>query len=177
MFWFYFAVALIVVGALLAAIFIDGDLLPGFGVFLLVVGIILILTCSVGGMIFYSQGLGVEADSTKLQASLYQREQLVDLVKDELSAEQFGDLMQATSEAEVKIIFSGSSVSDVLITRANEIVKINRDYLDRYSRIINHQISTCNNLRNVFVPRLPWLGECNYDLVTEVPDRVEVYNG
>jgi hypothetical protein len=177
MFWFYFAVALIIVGLFLLLVFMDGDLLPAFGAFFLTVGIIAILTCGIGGMIFYSQGLGVEADSTKLQASLYQRDQLVDLVKDELSAEQFGDLMQATSEAEVKLIFSGSSVSDVLITRANEIVKINRDYLDRYSRIVNHQISTCNNMRNVFVPRLPWLGECNYDLVTEVPDRVEVYNG
>lgn len=140
----------------------------------ILVGLIIVV---IGSISVYTDSLDVSARTTKLQKSLYQRDQLVELVKTELSTDQFEDLMRATTAAEVKIIFSGSSVSQLLITRANEIVAINAKYLAQYTDIINRAIDLCNQKRNVFVPRFPGVGDCNIDLVDGLPEQVGVYNG
>lgn len=143
----------------------------------LFVASVLLLFVGINSIAFYTTGLNIEASATTLQQSLYQRDQLVDMIRDELSNEQFEELMRATTAAEVNLIFSGSSVSDILITRSTQIVDLNSKYFAKYNEIINEQIKLCNGLRNFFAPRFPGVGECSIDLVDGLPDRLDAYSG
>ena len=147
------------------------------GTWFLIFAAILLLVTFANSVFFYTTGLNVEAKATSLQQSLYQRDQLVDMIRTELSNEQFEELMRATTAAEVRLIFSGDSVSDILITRSTQIVDMNSKYFAKYNEIINEQIELCNGIRNFFAPRFPGVGDCSIDLVDGLPDRLESYSG
>jgi cytochrome bd-type quinol oxidase subunit 2 len=193
MFWFYLFVFLVVVGLVLMGIFIaNREKIEGgwgyrtrwtheefqlAGTWSFIFAGIILVVIFVNSIAFYTSGLNVEAKATSLQQSLYQRDQLVDMIRNELSDEQFEELMRATTTAEVSLIFSGSSVSDILITRSTQIVDLNSKYFAQYNEIVNKQIKLCNGLRNVFAPRFPGVGECRIDLVDGLPDRLDGYSG
>lgn len=139
--------------------------------------VVVLIVVFVQSITFYTDGLTIEAKATSLQESLYQRDQLVDMIRAELSNEQFEELMRATTAAEVKLIFSGDSVSDILITRSTQIVDLNAKYFAKYNEIVNEQITLCNGIRNFFAPRFPGVGECSIDLVDGLPDRLDAYSG
>lgn len=193
MFWFYLFLFCAVVGLVLLGIYLfyrekrnhryeydhswtHSEFQTAGNIFLTVASVLLLIV-SINSIAFYTTGLNIEASATTLQQSLYQRDQLVDMIRDELSNEQFEELMRATTAAEVNLIFSGSSVSDILITRSTQIVDLNSKYFAKYNEIINEQIKLCNGLRNFFAPRFPGVGECSIDLVDGLPDRLDAYSG
>lgn len=142
-----------------------------------VVAVILFLLMAIGTAVFYGRSVTTDGQITKLENTKYQRDQLVDLIHDELSAEQYNALLAFTNNDQMKIFFQTTGESDVLIARASAIVDLNRTLFEKYNQIVGNQISLCAAKNNPFTPLIPGIINCRVDIIQELNGQIDVYSG
>lgn len=143
-----------------------GNGIWGFGVGAMVAGAAMLLGGGViGSAINYGHRNEANTVYSKMEVIISQRDQLVPLVRDELSAEQFDALMEATStEGSVAQIIWGEGASKILIERASRIIQLNTDVFTLRNKALDAELAICANRNNPFTPRLPFTGpECNIE--------------
>lgn len=142
-----------------------------------VVSVLLFLLVGVWHMAEYTSANSAAGKFTQVERKIHQRDDLVDLVKNELSAEQYNALFQFTDVDQMKIFFRDTGASNLLISRAATIVALNQALLAEYNDAIQTQINVCTWKRNFFSPRVPGVKpECHIDLIDAL-DPVTVYGG
>lgn len=166
MFWFFLLI-IFVVGGLLIEVLIKGDEeWEGIGIFIACFGSIVFgLLCLIGSISNYSKDYDLRTKNAILPVKEKQKEDLVTLVEDQLSSEQFAALMSATETEAIEIVFNNTNaVSNILIARATEIIELNKSIYNLKNDILNLQIEICNGQDNIFMPRLLFIqGDCTYD--------------
>lgn len=103
------------------------------------------------------------------------RDELAQLIRDEMSAENYAALMAAVPDADGEIdlrLYVGSGASDVLRDRAARIIQLNREVYDLQGNYIARRVAVCTYMSHPLSPRLP------FGIATpkcEVPDVAEVW--
>ncbi len=91
-----------------------------------------------------------------------QRDVLLATVADELSAEQYEQLLDSTNDDEVLAILRDPS--PILVERAQQVVALNRSVFDLQNGITRDSIGVCAYLDTPFAPGLPFvMPDCPLD--------------
>jgi hypothetical protein len=173
MFWFVIflvCILLFILGILLEMFTdIDEDFSVGLFGTGLIMGIIMFMICGIGHMFLYTDKFDIREAKEFLPVKIEQREDLITLVKDELSAEQYQALLSLDNTENVIILFKDTAASEILISRVTAIVELNKDIFSLQNELLQLRMSVCNNQENIFVPRFPaWgLPDCDYQFISD----------
>lgn len=168
MFWtfvFFICIASIIIACIIDFTGGDEDAAEIFGGLGVVVGFICLIVLLAGHGIQYTNKFDLRKIDALLPAKIEQREELVDLIRSEMSAEEYQALMSLEDPEAVVILLKDVGASDVLVTRATLLVELNRDINSLENEVVEKRIDMCNDRENIFVPRFFAFGipECDYD--------------
>lgn len=138
--------------------------------------VVAMLVCQI---VWISAQQSARSAYSKIPILIEQRNGLIDLVKKDMSNEDFQALMSLNDPSQVAVLFNTSQgASQVLVTRAVTLVELNRDVLKVRNDALDNELLICNIRHNFFVPRIPFVGpDCNVPYLNKLPSQVEVYNG
>lgn len=102
-----------------------------------------------------------------LELKAAQRDNLAKIVREELTAEQYRDLLAATPDADLLVII-GTEASSVLRERAERLVALNSDLYRAVNDLAEARVGHCAWSDNVFTPRLFVSPECPKPLDLDV---------
>lgn len=114
----------------------------------------------------YTTKYDLQRKEAFLPTLIEQKKQVIELIRDELSPEEFAALVNAIEPEAVQIVLNQSTAaSDLLIDRANRLVALNQEIYRLENEILKVKIDICVDLNNPFVARLPFFyGECTLDI-------------
>jgi hypothetical protein len=124
------------------------------------------LACIITGLAFVAMfittavytGTALSANNSAVlvASKTEQRDTLVAGLRDDMSNEQYVQLMAATNEAEIAVIF-GNGVSEFLTNRAQTVIALNKELYELENAQTRKRIDVCNAVQNPFVPMLPFV--------------------
>jgi len=127
---------------------------------------IFFVVCGVSTIAIYTDTFDLRKQEAMLPQKLEQKQKLVKLVDEQLSADKLAALVDATTMESVLVILGNPSgpAAAVLIERANQIVLLNVEINELKNSITSKSIDICNAKDNMFVPRIPFVDiNCKYD--------------
>ena len=127
----------------------------GMCAFLLIVGLIVppIITTAIA----YDSQSQATSSTLLVEMKEQQRDELVALVREELSSKQYAELMAATPKADLLVIL-GSSASNIMVNRAQQIVELNQKVNDLKNSIAQKRIDVCKWVQNPMIPKFWFVG-------------------
>jgi hypothetical protein len=97
-----------------------------------------------------------------------QRDQLIAILQENLSVEDFERVMAASVPEDVSFLATRPDVAAFLLGKAEQFVEVNAKYFDIRNDLLSRARSVCSNLNNPFFMRFPTGIECDLNAALEV---------
>lgn len=137
-----------------------------FTIFSVVLTIGTLIALTAGTISNYNKSYELRSERALLPTLVSQKEDLVSIIRDELSADQLAALVDATDVDSVLVILGNPSgpASQILIERASTIISLNSQIAQARYSLFQNQLSYCNEVDNMFFPRFPGVSpDCPID--------------
>lgn len=135
-------------------------------VFLGILSTALLIALLTSTIMLKAQTFDLRKQEALIPQKTHQKEELIKLVRNELSADQLKALVEATSIDSVLVILGNPAgpAAQILEDRANSIVGLTNQINTLRNKVDSTKIDICNGVDNIFVPRIPFFNiDCNYD--------------
>jgi hypothetical protein len=120
------------------------------------IGAIMLIACFGVTAVVVTKGINIDTMQPKIEQVTQQRDDLLDLVADELSTDEYQAVLAATGETDISLLLADPS--KLLIARVGNIIALNDRVYALDNRLLDMKRDICGYYRNLLVPRFPFFG-------------------